>query len=150
MSLTSDLKQVFLKNLTDNGNEQTVPDEFMDDKAQELASGIAQAINAWIKEQTFEITKCKSPITVQQLNSTSTLSVVSNIAPGTVTIGAGAAAAPTPSPIPVNSNLPPLALSNKGGQGGALTSEGTTTINTNPDDSRSQISAVKLKNEVEV
>ena len=30
MSLTSDLKQVFLKNLTDNGNEQTVPDEFME------------------------------------------------------------------------------------------------------------------------
>ena len=144
MSLTSDLKQVFLKNLTDDGEKTTVPDKFMDDKAQELASGIAQAINAWVKEQTFEITQFKAPITVQQLVTTAPLF---SIVGGAQTISWPGGVTGPLQPVITD----PLNLSDKGSvQGGALTSKGTTTINTNPDDSRNEITAVKLTNEVEV
>jgi len=133
MGLKIDIKNAFIKSLG--------PDAVGEGNLDELAGDLKDAIINFLQAQTFTITELKAIVEMEEIKTTGPLqadvlpsvTIASNIAPGTVSIGAGAAAVPTPTPIPVTGNvstgdqgvlIPPVDLSNRGGQGGALQTTG--------------------------
>jgi hypothetical protein len=69
MSLSADLEQVLLDNLSDNGEESIELTSFQQKKVKQMANGMSDAIINWLTQQTFTITEMKAMVEIEKLST---------------------------------------------------------------------------------
>ena len=153
MSLKENIYKAFVNSM---GGESEL-DETQSTIIDGLSKDLRDAFVDFLTKQTFRITEMEAVLEVESIKTNGSLkadvlpkvSVASNIAPGTVSVGAGAAAIPAPAPIPVTGNIasgkdgvliPKLNLAKKAlpghlpPQGGSMEAIGHAYIGNNPVD----------------
>jgi len=118
MGLKNDIYTVFYDNLSDTGKENVVLTDFQEDKLDQLATGLTDAIINWIQKQEFQITEMEATVDIEEIKTAGPYT--GDLTPG-VTFGAP----PTPVISPPGGfgavMMPSLFLSKYGGTGGFMT-----------------------------
>jgi hypothetical protein len=138
-SLTEQLKQAFANLI---GGSSTEPlNETQQQAVNQISEDIADGIEQFLMDQTFEITEMVCDTELESLRSTSTLSgdILPQVTSTDVPFPGGVGGVPIT--IPLNGGLggvkiPALKLNIDGGQGGNLVAKGNASINASSDTPR--------------
>tara|TARA_R100000234_G_C4981085_1_gene170903 strand:+ start:175 stop:651 length:477 start_codon:yes stop_codon:yes gene_type:complete len=149
-SLTEQIAQAFSKLI--QGNSDQPIGEVQNKAVQQLSEDLADGIEQFITEQTFEITEMICDTELESLKSTGTLSgdVLPQVTSTDIPFPGGVGGAPIT--IPLNGGLggvkiPKLNLDIDGGQGGNLVAKGNASINASSDTQRnsSKVELITVK-----